>query len=193
MHALNRLITALFSLALAAASLLTIALATGGISPDRLLIIDRARDTLTRLPLLGATTIATVLLIATAALLFSGLLLVAQFRRRARHGYLVREDDAGTFTVQPDAVVDIAAFVGKAISGVDSVACTSKQTQDGELDVRCKVFFRPGVALEKTGNLFRDEFRRQLEELTGLKVRKLDQVAVYRAARPGREKRRHLI
>ncbi len=193
MHALNRIITALFSLALAAASLLTIALATGSLSPDRLQIIDRARDTLTRLPLLGATTIATVLLIATGTLLFAGLLLVAQFRRTARHGYLVREDDSGTFTVQPEAVVDIAAFVGKTISGVDSVACTSKQTKDGELEVRCKVFFRPGAALEKTGVLFRDEFRQQLEELTGLKVGKLDQVAVYRSGRPGREKRRHLV
>jgi len=193
MHALNRFITALFSLALAAASLLTIALATGSLSPDRLQIIDRARDTLIRLPLLGSTAIATVLLISVGALLFAGLLLVAQFRRGPRSGYLVREDDTGTFTVQPDAVVDIASFVGKTIPGVDSVACTSKQSQDGELDVRCKVFFRPGVALEKTGGVFKTEFLQQLEELTGLKVRKMDQVAVYRAGRPGREKRRHLV
>lgn len=193
MHALNRFITALFSLALAAAALLTIALATGSLSPDRLQIIDRAQDTLTRLPLLGTATIATVLLVAVGVLLFSGLLLVAQFRRRRSDGYLVREDESGTFTVQPDAVVDIAAFVGKSIPGVDSVACRSKQSPEGELDVRCKVFFLPGVALEKTGEIFRDEFQRQLEELTGLKVRKLDQVAVYRAGRPGREKRRHLV
>jgi hypothetical protein len=193
MHIINRLITALFSLALAAASLLTIGLATGSISPDRLQILDRARDTLVKLPLLGSTTIATVLLIAVGALLFAGLLLIAQFKRGPQSGYLVREDDTGTFTVQPDAVVDIAAFVGKTISGIESVACTSKQTQDGDLDVRCKVFFRPGVALAKTGDLFKGEFQKQLEELTGLKVRKLDQVAVYRAGRPGREKRRHLV
>ncbi len=192
MGALNRIIAGLFSLLVAAGALLTIALATGGVPPERLVLIERAQATLAKLPLLGTGTIAAVLLVAVAVLLFALLLLLAQFRRHGSHGYLVREDDSGTFTVEPQAVLDIATFVGKEIQGVDSVACSSSQEKDGPINVRCKVFFRHGVPLEKAGEQFREAFRRQLEELTALKVQRLDLMAVYRAPRSSRDKRRNL-
>jgi hypothetical protein len=194
MQLVNRIVAALFALLLAGLSLLTIALATGSMAPERLYFIDVARATLANLPRLGTLPIVAVLAVAAVVLVFAGLLFVAQFRRgRGHEGYLVRDDDQGTFTVQPAAVAAIAAHVGQATPGVESVACTSRQNPEGQLIVRCKVLFRPGVPLEKTGDQYRETLRSQVEEMTGLKVFRLDLVAAYRTSRASRERRRHVV
>jgi hypothetical protein len=193
MAVINRIVAALFALILAAGALLTIALATGGLSPDRLRHLEQVRISLEKLPSMGTLPMVTVFLVALAVLLFAILLFASQFKRHATSdGYLVRDDEMGVFTVHPNAITAIAAHVGKAVPGVDSVACSSRQEPEGTLLLNCKVIFRPGVPLDRTAQTFRDEFKQETENMTGLAVGKLNVVAMYRSGRPNRDKRRFL-
>lgn len=193
MQVINRIVAAVFAALLAAGSLITIALITGGLSTDRLLIFERVRLTLEKLPTMGTAAMLTVFLLALVVLIFAGILFVYQFVSHGKSsGYLVREDESGVFTIQPNAIAAIAGHVGKSVGGIESVQCSSRQTMPGELEVRCRVVFRPNVPLDKTGQTYRDQVRTTIEEMTGLKVARLDLVASYKSGRPSSERRRYV-
>jgi len=193
MQVINRIVAALFAALLAAGSLLTIALVTGGVSTERLLIIERARLTLEKLPTMGTAAVVTAFLSALIVLIFAGILFVYQFvSHKKSDGYLVREDEGGSFTIHPNAIAAIANHVGRRVGGIDSVHSSSRQAEPGELDVRCKVVVRPAAPLDKTSQAFREDVRAALEEMTGLKIVRLDIIGSYKSGRPSTDKRRYL-
>jgi uncharacterized alkaline shock family protein YloU len=193
MQVINRIVAAIFAALLAAGSLVAIALITGGLSTDRLLIFERVRLTLEKLPAMGTAAMLTVFLLALLVLIFAGILFVYQFVSHGKSsGYLVREDESGVFTIAPGAIAAIAGHVGKTVGGVESVHCSSRQVLPGELEVKCRVIFRPNVPLDKTGQTYRDQVRAAIEEMTGLKVARLDLVASYKSGRPSTERRRYV-
>jgi len=191
MHVLNRIVVALFSACLAVSSLVTVGLVTGGISVERLKVLEQLRVTLVKLPSLGTAAMVLWFVGAVVVLLFSLALFVMQFgRHRTDEGYLVREDELGTFTVHPNSIAAIASIVSRRIGGVLGVTCTTRQSPAGELEVKCRVLFRPGVPLDKTGNEYLEAARTEIEEMTGLKVGRFDLIAQYKPGRTGKEKRR---
>jgi len=191
MNFTSRIFAGLLALVLMAAALLTIALVTGSMSPERLQFIDLARAWLEYLPTMGFQAVLTVVLAAAAVLIFALLILLMQFPRRKKQVlYLVREDEGGAFRIRKEAVIALIRYVGLAVHGVQEVTTRCTQREGGDLELSCRLLLRPIIDMVTAGRQFQESVRTELTGKTGLKVGTIDLVTNYSTKKPPRDERR---
>lgn len=185
MNVINRMLAMLAEALLAFAAVIAL-LALFGVNDGRVLPGGwfggylSALDGLSGLPFV----LAVVFSILTI-LVFLALLILEFPRPQRRNVLLVRSDDSGYLTVEPESVQHLVETIGQEIQGVRQIHCALGD-RSGGLVITCWPTVSLGADIPSIASELQNKVKGTVEKVVGVPVRDVSVKARYEAARERR-------
>ena len=177
MNVFNRVVVLIVIVLVIAASVITLLVATGAVSPDVL-----AGGFGEQLEWVAATTggnaAATIAVSIVVILLMIPLLIWELVPFRPQHPLVVATSEGGVSTIDRESVCELAEKTAANFRDVQRVRCTAREKADG-LVISCQAWVTMGTSIPELSAELKDSVKSSVEQLTGLTVREVDVRAGY--------------
>lgn len=177
MNVFNRVVVLIVVVLVIAASVITLLVATGAVTPDVLAggfgaQLEWVAGTS------GGNAAATIAVSIVVILLMLPLLVWELVPHRPQHPLVVASSEEGVSTIDRESVRELAEKTAVNFRDVQRVTCSVKEKADGLL-ISCQAWVTMGTNIPEISGELKDTIRSSVEQLTGLTVREVDVRARY--------------